>query len=336
MNARLPVLLLLLTALAGCGTRSIIVPVTRPAPIDVHRCDRVLILPCDISKLRKEYSVRDGIRNDARTFAPRAVSNDIDHSLHAELASTGQTEYISDTSISIADLLSTPGKVSGELLRTLRQTYDVSCVLAVQLLEAQYNESILTAPIQSAYASNNSEKRVRMARGFLVLGVLLIDVVEGRVTFADSIRSEISRETHATDKDPPEVDIADMQWMLVNQAAMRIAEATQPLPDREIVTFLLDDDVPAIEHAIGMAELGRWPSAAAVLDSVAVEAGEREGSDVIWYNLGLARQYAGNFSAAMKAFETALRIKESGRYRAAIERLLQAEEEYLERANQGL
>jgi tetratricopeptide (TPR) repeat protein len=336
MYARLTVLLLIATALTGCGTRSIVVPVTRPALMDVHRCERVLILPCDVSKLRKEHSVRDDLGSDARWFASGSLAATIDQALPAALAATGQTEYISDTNISVAGLLSTPGKVSGELLHALRERYDASCILAVRVLHAHYNESILTAPIQSAYASNNSEKRVRMARGSLVLGMLLIDAVEGRVAFADSIRSDISRETHSTDRDPPYIDLEDTQWLLVNQAVLRIAEATQPLRDREIVTFLVDDDFPEIPVAIEYAELGRWKEAEALLDSTATRIGERRGSDKLWYNLGLMRQYAGNFFAAKAAFETARRIADSGRYRAAIERLLRAEEEYLERTRQEL
>jgi hypothetical protein len=336
MYARLTVLLLIATAITGCGTRSIVVPVTRPALIDVHRCDRVLVLPCDVSKLRKEHSVRDGLVSDERWFATRSLAAGIDQALPAALAATGQTEYISDSSISVTGFLGTPGKVSGELLRALRERYDASCILAVQLLDARYNESILTAPIQSAYASNNSEKRVRMARGSLVLGVLLIDAVEGRVDFADSIRSDISRETHSTDRDPPYIDLEDTQWLLVNQAVLRIAESTQPLRDREIVTFLVDDDYPVIPGAIEYAELGRWKEAEAVLDSAVSRVTEERGSDILWYNLGLVRQYAGNFSAAKAAFETARRIADSGRYRAAIERLLRAEQEYLERERQDL
>lgn len=336
MGFRLTVLLLLAAALTGCGTRSIVVPVTRPALIDVHRCERVLILPCDISKFRNTNSVRDGLGSGARWFDPRDIAVTIDQALPAALAATGQTEYLSDTSISIAGLLGTPGKVSGELLRTLTQRYDASCILAVQLLEARYNESILTAPIQSAYASNNSEKRVRMARGSLVVGMLLIDAVEGRVDFADSIRCDVSRETHSTDRDPPDIDLEDTQWLLVQQAALRIAEATQPLRDREIVTFLVDDDYPEIPGAIEHAELGRWTDAAALLDSAVSRVGEREGSDKLWYNLGIVRQYAGNFFGAKEAFETARRISDSARYRAAIERLLRAEEEDLERVRQDL
>ncbi len=335
MNARLPVLLLLLTALAGCGTRSIIVPVTRPAAIDVHRCSRVLIASIDTSMARVTSMAPVLPGHSVDSFTAGGIAKDLNTALPAALTNTGQAEWVAGPAVSGRGLFRTTGKISGEFVQQLRREYGVSCVLAVTLREARYDESMLSATIQST-VTPGSEKRVRQARASLVIDILLIDAIEGRVAFADSMRSDLSRETRASDQEPPEMDIADMQWMLVNQAAMRIAEATQPLPDREIVTFLLDDDVPAIEHAIGMAELGRWPSAVAVLDSVAAEAGEREGSDVIWYNLGLARQYAGNFSAAMKAFETALRIKESGRYRAAIERLLQAEEEYLERANQGL
>ncbi len=329
MSARIPVLLLLIICIAGCGTRSIIVPVTRPALLDLHRCPRVLIATCDVA------AAHVSAVHDLSRFTAEGIAVDVDAALTAALATTGQTEWITGPAISGKDLFRTSGKVSGETVERLRREYGASCILAVKLREARYDESMLSATIQST-VTPGSEKRVRQARASLVLEVLLIDATEGRVEFADSIRSDLSRETHASDKEPPEIDLSDMQWQLVNQAAMRIAEATQPLPDREVVTFLLDKDAPAIEHAIGLAELGRWPSAAALLDSLATLAGEKDGVDALWFDLGLARQYSGDFAGAMKAFETARRIHDSGRYRAAIEQLLRAEEEFLERSHQGL
>jgi hypothetical protein len=307
--------------LCACGTRSIVVPVTRPALIDLHRCNDILIASCDISLVQASGLSATRI---ARTF---------DDILPAALNENSPARWRTQPALTGSGLFLSTRKLRADALSRLQRETDVSCVLALSVLQARYQESMLTAPIQSS-RSTDSEMRVRKGRAALVIEVVLIDTRDASVTFADSLRVELDRETHAVDSTPAEIDLEELTQALVTECALLIAEATKVLPDREVVTFLLNPDHPEIETAIELAGAGRWMQAAGLLDSVAVSAEERAGSDRLWYNLGLLRQYAGDFAGALAAFENARRILDHARYRAAIHALLKAEGEYLEKVRQ--
>jgi hypothetical protein len=310
--------LLLLLGAAGCGTRSIVVPVRRPAAIDLHACTRIAV-----------PRVEQAPQPDSLTIL---LLREIDATLVPTLSDGTEAEFISTDSYS-STLITGHGTISLPAASAIARESGASCVLLCELMETSYGEEILDAEIQNR-KKPGSIKHVRQGRAAAVCRILLIDVEQGSIPFVENLSVESRRETHAVDQAPPPLLRAQFAQDLATKIAGDLQRATRPIIDRELVTFLVDSDFPLIEDAIALAEEGRWSEAASLFQVLADEAKVGENADILWYDLGLALQYQQNFSAALAAFRHALTIRERSRYHHAIDALLRAEQQYIDALEQ--
>ncbi|MDT8323964.1 MAG: tetratricopeptide repeat protein [Bacteroidota bacterium] len=305
--------LFFLLAASGCGTRSIVVPVHRPAAVDLHGCTRVAV---------------------AVPFAPQpdSLSVLLQHRLDAQLvtvlADTPETEFVRTPRAS-AGVLTVHGTVALREAAGLARSANAECLLLLEVMETSYREEILDASIRSM-RDPERVKRVRQGRANATCRIMLIDVAEGKIPFVENMSVESRHETHSVEQDPPALITAVFAEDLARQIVEAMRSATRPVTDRELVTFLVDGDYPLIETAIQHAEEGRWTDASTLLRRMIDEDGDRENADILWYDLGLTLQYQQNFSGALEAFRRALALRQRSRYHRAVENLLRAEQEYLD------
>lgn len=309
--------LLLALAAAGCGTRSIVVPVQRPAAIDLHTCDRVAVtIP----------------------FAPQPDSLSVllhrrlDALLAPALAETPGTVFV-PAARGTRGMLTVRGTVALQEAAKVARAADAQCILLCEVTETSYREEILDASIRSM-RDPEAVKRVRQGRATAACRIMLIDVAAGNIPFVENMAIEARRETHAVEKEPPALNAAEFADDLARQITEALRSAARPVEDRELVTFLVDGDYPLIETAIQHAEEGRWADASALLRRMIDEDAEGENTDILWYDLGLTLQYQQDFSAALEAFRRALALHQRSRYHHAVENLLRAEQEYLDTLEQ--
>ncbi|MBN1449337.1 MAG: tetratricopeptide repeat protein [Bacteroidetes bacterium] len=322
MRLRIVIFLLaavcLLLQTAGCGTRSIVVPVTHPASIDVHACGRVAVTRVQVEDGRDPLSPL--IRNEA----------------HAALLPMLQDGAVAEF-VSVTDgpepIVTPRGTLSLTAVADAAAAVDAACVLYCAVLESRYQEDVLQAEIRSS-RNPGAEKRVRKGKASAAFRILVIDARYGEVTFADTLRLDVSHESHAVDEDPPQLDRAVFAHDLARRFASLVAEAVRPSEDHQVVTFLVDDAWPALEQAVLLAEQGRWQQAASIIRGLLDENDVTENRDILWYDLGLTLQYQQDFRAAKQAFDRALELHDRSRYHHAIDALLRMEDEYLERLRQ--
>ncbi len=306
-------LLPLLLAAAACGTRSIVVPVQRPAAIDLHTCDRIAVVV---------------------PFAPQPDSlsvlfqRNLDRQLVPALAETPGTDFVRAPG-GRGELLTARGTVALGEAAALARAADADCLLLCEVMETAYREQILDASIRSM-RDPETVKRVRQGRANATCRIMLIDVSAGDIPFVENMSVEARHETRAVEKEPPELVTAEFAADLARQVTESLRDAARPVTDRELVTFLVDGDYPLIETAIQHAEEGRWPDASVLLRKLINEDSAGENTDILWYDLGLTLQYQQDFSGALEAFRRALDLHQRSRYHHAIENLLRAEQEYLD------
>ncbi|MBR9975299.1 MAG: tetratricopeptide repeat protein [Bacteroidetes bacterium] len=305
----------LLVSMTGCGTRSILVPVTRYADIDLRGVDTLLVLPSVAAN---------------PTFFTRLIAERLDSLLPARLA-----EYVPHV-VAVNRLPGAPsifasgGNVSRRSLRWWKERGVVGLLLHVAIADGRLSEQVAAAEIQST-RSPGSVKYVRQGRAEALSRIVFVDARRERLLFDDTLRVQARDEQHATDSDPPPLEEHLFAEALARDIAGRIADATHPVQDSDVVTFLVDDAYPEINTAIVHAEAGRWKQAVVVLRRLAETRGEEKDADIIWYDLGLVLQYNENFKDALAAFDRAIALRNKGRYRQARAELLQRESEYLDR-----
>lgn len=307
--------LALLTGMTGCGTRSILVPVTRPADIDLRGADTILVLPT--------------LAADGRVFT-RSVAAEIDSVLPRRMTEQGRLILSGKPEAGAPSMFTAAGSVSRRALRWWTQRHGGELLLHCAVADSRLHEETAAAEIQSTITPG-SVKYVRQGRAEARCRIVLVDVRRELLLFDDTLHVFARDETHATDEDPPPLDPHAFAMTLAGDIAGRFAEAARPVRDRDVVTFLVDDDFPEIDAAITYAEEGRWNLAAEVLQRLAEKAGDAEDADIVWYDLGLVHQYDGNFKDGLAAFDRAIAIRDRSRYRHARAELLRIEAAFLDR-----
>jgi tetratricopeptide (TPR) repeat protein len=323
MDARYIILriwvLLLLAFTSSCGTRSIVVPVTRPALIDLHSCERIVLPPVHVSTVNNQIA--------------KLLGEKLDAVLVHILAAQDGPAFLKLPQSNAMPLITQRGTVALSTAKELAVLGQARCVLYCEITEATYHEEILQAAMQSS-KDPVSVKRIRQGRSSATCRILVIDIVQETVTFADTLRTTAAHETHAVDQDPPALRREDFLEDMARRLAEDIAAASRPFDDREVVTFLVDDAYPEIDTAIVHAERGLWQKAASLLYDLTQRTNVSENVDILWYDLGLVLQYQQDFKGALDAFENAVAIRDCSRYRRAVESLLQLEGRYLESIRQ--
>ncbi|MFA6232989.1 MAG: tetratricopeptide repeat protein [Bacteroidota bacterium] len=307
----------LLIAATGCGTRSILVPVTRPADITIHFADTALIPPTETA--------------DNNPLS-RAIASRLDSLLPAMLFTGDQVILSGGETGGTPLLFQTEGIISRRALRWWSSHHAAGVLLGCQIVRSRLTEEITNAAIQST-RDPGSSKVVRQGRAEAVCRVLLIDLHKENILFDDTLAVSATNETHAANAEPPLLETSVVVDNLAQQIVSIIVNASHPVRDREVVTFLIDGSYPEIETAIVYAEEGRWKLASKLLRRLVDESTGRDNADLLWYDLGLSLQYQQNFKAALEAFDRAIEIRDRSRYRHARATLLRVEEEYLKDAS---
>ncbi|MDX9757741.1 MAG: tetratricopeptide repeat protein [Bacteroidota bacterium] len=304
-----------LAILAGCGTRSILVPVTRHADINLAAADTVLVLPAGTPD-RHPFSI--------------AVASRIDSLLPVLLSSVSPVVIRAETRATPPRMFTADGDVSRRSLRWWSALYPGELMLVTDILHGRYHEMITAAAIRST-RTPGSVKNVRQGRADALCRVVLLDTRRERVLFDDTLHTTVSSETHAADSIPPPLDERDLANTAARELATHIHDASHPVSDHDVVTFLVDDDYPEIDIAIRYAEEGRWPLAADVLRTLTADTERTAHADIVWYDLGLVLRYMERFKDALDALDRAIAIRDRGRYRHARAAVLESEHAFLER-----
>jgi tetratricopeptide (TPR) repeat protein len=292
----------LLTGSTGCGTRTIIVPLNRPARINLHATGAVILPPTEAA---------DG------TPLSREIAVHLDALLPALLSDSALHIRSFGGDVSVPRLFTTDGGISRKALQWWNTADDAALMLVCIIVRGDITEQVATATRYSEEHGQGKwdEKEVRREFAQASCRVFLIDLRREALLLDDTL-SDSGLYTGAQN--------------IARRFATAIADASRPIRLRNVVTFLVDDAYPEIETAIAHAEEGRWHIATRLLQRLAAEAEGRENADVIWYDLGMSLQYERDFQGALHAFDRAIAIRDRGRYRHARAALLQAEEEYLD------
>ncbi|GEM_PF-1502530 len=320
------IILLFISAMltASCGTRTIVVPVTRPASVDIHSCGRVALLPVDILRGTDPLSL--------------LVRDELDAMLLPMLAGQGNAAFVPAAADPAAALITPRGTLALSVAEDAARGVDARCILSCTVMESTYHEDVLQAEIISNRDPGGT-KYVREGKASSTFRILLIDVERREVTFADTLRLRSTHESRAVNEEPPALDPSIPARDLAQRFASILAEAIQPHEDRQVVTFLVDDRWPELERVVALAEQGQWPQATDVIRELLDREhpdGEDAGteSDILWYDLGLTLQYQHDFREAKKAFERALELRDRRRYHHAIDALHRMEDEYIRHLRQ--
>jgi tetratricopeptide (TPR) repeat protein len=312
---RLAILLLTLTLVAGCGSSSIYVPVTRPAELKLHGMDRIgigLYFPTgvgDASQLTSGESLSSAFASTMAADGQYELVNlflfeqEMEHALDERIFSTGNVAGIASAA-----------NVNGLIFGEIRQL--------------KYDEDIIEADVHR-FHKDDGKQVVRKGLLRMTVFMRVVNPETNTIIWEQSFAHEQKAETSAADSEPEAIDPVLLAMDAASALALDILDLTKEVKESVLVTFLNDSEYPDIEKAIKFARAGDWSQTVNIFTRLADESEGLPVGHKMHYNLGIAYQYSSNFRSAIANFERAMELEDSPRYQRAIDDCLKMEQSYL-------
>jgi len=295
-------------ALVGCGTTTILVPVTRPAEINLKAFHKIAVgeiegtggadLADDLTQALFGSGRFDVL--DRRRFDEILREHDLSLSGYLDEA----------TAVKVGKLVGAAVLVRGRL-----SVYKYEEKLEqVESVDKKGIRHVLNTRIGRANASAYLQ---------------LTDLTTGRIHTAKRFDRVAEHRATGYDRPPDEIDpdrlLTEARTMVVADFMKKIAPYTEMVR----VTLLKDSDIPELEEGMSWAKRGEWERAAEIFKSATRQYPH---SDKAFYNLGVALQYSYLFPEAVEALQKAYQINPDKRYQEEIAnvRSMEAEQKRLQ------
>ncbi|MAT38350.1 MAG: hypothetical protein CL946_01965 [Ectothiorhodospiraceae bacterium] len=313
--ARLTVLLAAVF-LSGCGVTSFYVPVQRPMEINLTRMQRIGVAVAIVN--------RDSVNVQ---FSEEALTG-----LYTDLfRKDGRHTWVPVLPYDanpLFEILSQDSLRKGDL-SALREKYELDGLIAGEVDLMRYTEEVVAAEVKQS-DNPDAKKYVRMGLMEMSIFLRVYDMADEAFIWSGGAYHNVRDEKRSLLPVPPSLNVDGMLRETAAYLVDEFLELTRVITERRIVTFLTDGEFPEIKHGIEKAKAGEWNEAAALFKKLAEENPLAEEADKLWYNLGVAYQFGGDFRSAIESYERAQAIENSKRYEYAIEDCLKMEQEYLQ------
>jgi tetratricopeptide (TPR) repeat protein len=294
--------------LAGCGVTSIMVPVTRPAEINLGKVKRIAI-----GTIQGELGgeVEDDL-----------ISRLLEIDSFEVLDRANIDQILRELRLSSSDLIDEKSALKmGQLL-------GVAALVTGRVSEYKYDEATVQGKPYTDKQNVTHTPYTREGRASVTVNFRITDLSTGKFLYAKALSAYEAGKTQAVDSRPVPIDGDQLLKMarrkVVGQFIKKIA------PHREYVNVILlsDSDLPMLESGIALAKAGDWDGAIGIFR----EATERyNGTPIVhkaFYNLGVAYEYSARFPEAMEALRKAYQLERDSRYVQEIESCRRREAEH--------
>ena len=279
---------LVLVALVGAGCApSMMVPVTRPAEINLRGISKIAI---------------GEIRGDGGQ-----VVSDL---LTSKLFESGKFEVVDRANLDRIlreHSLNLGGAVDEKTAAQLGKLVGAAVLVFGNISLFKYDLKASTGDRwkdkQGGYHQSHYKKGVaRVTASLQVVGL-----TTGTVLAAKTISKEASSQTSADNAWPDDPDRDAIVGTAVDDTVATFIKMIAPYTEYVNVTFAKNDSkLPELEKGVAFAKAGQWNDAIEQFKAAATKAPTHQGA---YWNLGLAYEYTNQFEKAEESFKTANRIQ---------------------------
>lgn len=146
----------------------------------------------------------------------------------------------------------------------------------------------------------------------VTVSLQVVSLTTGKVLAAKTITKKADRATRANNYWPEDPDKDAAMNEAVNETVTAFVKMIAPYTEHVKIKFASNDsDLPELERGVNFAKVGRWSEAVEQFKAATEKQPTHDGA---WWNLGLAYEYSYMFDKAEEAFNEANMIKSSEKY----------------------
>ncbi len=284
-KAGLVVLALIVLATTGCAP-SMMVPVTRPAEINLRGINKIAI-----GELRGEGG---------------AVISDL---LTTRLFESGKFEVVDRANlerIMKEHSLNMGGAVDEKTAAQLGKLGGAAVMVFGNISNFKYELKTSKGDPWTDKQGGRHQTHYKRGTARVTATLQVVGLTTGTVLAAKTISREASSQTSADNAWPEDPDREAVVGAAVNDTVATFIRMIAPYTEYVSVTFAKNDSkLPELEKGVTFAKAGQWSEAVELFKTATAKDPAHQGA---WWNLGLAYEYTNQFEKAEEAFKTANKI----------------------------
>ncbi|NVM23187.1 MAG: hypothetical protein HWN68_15555 [Desulfobacterales bacterium] len=284
-------LLVVMLILTGCAP-SILVPVTRPAEVNLRGLNRIAI---------------GEITGTGGQEIAGVLTSKLFESANFEVLDRANLDRIlKEQSVSLSGAMDeeTVAKI-GKLVGAAALIFGNVATHSYQL--KKWREDSWTSKSGTRYQAHWKTGTATVKLSFQV-----VSLTTGKILAAKTITKQAERSTRENNRWPEDPDKESAMNEAADGAVTGFVKMIAPYTEHVKVKFARkDSDLPELERGVNFARAGRWSDAVTQFKAATEKDPAHEGA---WWNLGLAYEYSFVFDKAEEAFNKANMIKTSPKY----------------------
>ncbi len=280
------ILLSALFLITGCPPPSVLVPVTRPAEINLRGINKIIV-------------------GDITGTGGQEIAD----LLTSELFKSGKFEVLERANldkIMKEHSINLSGAVDEKTAAEMGKLIGASTLILGNVSQYKYDQKMTYSEWKDkedkSHRTYTKTGTARVIATFRVVGL-----TTGKMLAVKTVEKEVTRQTRADDGEPEDPHKDEAMRTTVNETVAAFIKTIAPYTDYVNIVFApLDKNLPELERGINFAKAGRWGDALKEFKTAAEKSPTHDGA---WYNLGLAYEYSYMFKEAEDSFNEANKIK---------------------------
>ncbi|MBI4429836.1 MAG: hypothetical protein HY562_12045 [Ignavibacteriales bacterium] len=293
---------------AYCGTTTIVVPVMKPAEVNLGNLKKVAV-----GRVSGE---------SARDVEDDLIGQLIEVEAFDVLDRSNLNKIVREYRLSMSEL------IDEKTALQLGNLIGAAALIFARVADHRYSEQVLQGEPYKDKEGKTHVRQTREGKARVTINFRITDLTTGRFIFSRDITHDALAQTSAVDGRPPRIEDEDLlrsaRRNVVRQFVTRIA----PHWENVQVKMFTESEMPELESGVSYARIREWDRAIELFKSATEKYAGHESHHKAFYNLGVAYEFSARFEEAVAALHKAYELKADSDYLAEIESCRRREREY--------
>lgn len=292
--------------LNACGTKTVLMTVTRPAEINLKNYQKIAL--GDFVNARGQT---DQHALDLRD----AFTNQLINTKRFEVVDRQALGRILEE-----QKLAISGLIDESSAPQIGKLLGASALIFGRITQDQFKEEVKQTGTYKDKKGKQHKRFKRYASYTLGVNLKIVDVQSGKILISKELKSIQKAEATAVDKRPARIDKQNLYQKCLADISTQFRHMIAPYKVTVKAQFLVDDKVPATKRAVAFFKADEWEKGLQVLKKALNRPiHDKKLKAKVYYDLGLAQMYLGRHEEAIQNLTRALELKPNeSRYQKAL------------------
>lgn len=298
VNSTIKAVLFLFLAIlvTSCGTKTLIIPVKRPAEINLNKFKKVVL---------------SGFESNNRNVGSN-VTNDYSDALTTSLIESQRFEVIDRQNLDKIlreHNLNMSALTNDKEAAQMGEMLGSSALIFGRVSDYSYKEEVTKGDPYKDNKGNTHQYYYRNGLAHVRVNFKITDLTTGKILISKDIEASTTANTSADNQQPSNIDQEPMFSLARNIIIGDFMKKIAPYTERIKTSLYKDGDMPELEQGINMTLVDNWQETVSLFKTAVEKYKGTENAYKAYFNLGWAYEYTQAFPEAKENLNKAYSLK---------------------------